>query len=385
MDVKNIIQNVKKYIEERGLIYSPGVIESLFLSLKTRPFVVISGKSGSGKSSLARIFAEALGANASNGRFKLISVCSDWKSPARFIGNVTSDGKFVPGLCTAFIQRAISDPELPYFLCLDEINLSRPELYLSSFLSVFETRRRNEEGTIVTDCFFDNDSFGNDISASYSYGGIYIPENLYIIGTINNDDSSYVPTIRFIDRVHVIELNSHNVSVEYDFDNLHNPRKQKPIDATNSLLKSEYVTLDECKADLEHLEYVSRFLQNINEFLRFSDSSLSYRTRDTILLFILYCRRYELMSDESSVDMIILQKILPRISGMNKSVKEILIELFGECMKRNANYGENYPNTSFKMYSIVRGSGCRYIRSAQKIAMMLRRYEEDGFTSYWYN
>lgn len=383
MDTKNILEKVKTYISNTGLTYANGVVESLFAALKTRPFVVISGKSGSGKSSLVRSFAGALGANVTNGRFKQVSVCSDWKSPARFIGHVTLEGKFIPGVCTGFIQRAIAEPELPFFLCLDDINLSRPEEYLSSFLSVFETRRRSDEGTIITDCFFDSDSFGNDISASYSYGGLYIPENLYVIGTVNCDEVSYTLSNRFLDRVHVIELNLANISIEYDIDNIGISKSLKSVDTDNSFLKSEYLNMSECRMDFEHLKHMSEIVQKFNEFLKFADAGLSYRTRDSILLYLMYCRKYELMYDDKAFDMAIIQKILPRINGMDKGIKDVLVNLFGMCMKKNLNYGDNYPNTSYKMYAVIKNSGCHYIHSAQKIMLMLRRYEEDGFTSFW--
>ncbi|MBQ4631662.1 MAG: AAA family ATPase [Clostridia bacterium] len=381
--MQKVLKKIKDYIASKGFKYSNGIIESLFLSLKTKPFVVLCGMSGCGKSSLARAFAESLGANVENGRFKMISVSSDWNSPARFIGNVTPEGKFVPGVATGFIQRAIAEPELPFFLCIDEINLSRPERYMSSFLSALETRRRNEEGRIITDTIFDTDSFGNDISASYSYGGLYIPDNLYVIGTVNMDDVSYGLTTKFVDRVNIIELSTQNVDVEFDFEAMKSGKQSECIDADNELLKSKYINLSECKSDLEHIQYISKKLQQLNEFLKFSDAALSYRTRDDVLLYVHYNREYELLSEDSLFDMIIMQKVLPRISGIDKSTKDALVELFSLCMANSHGYGEQFPNTSYKMHLAIRNSNCRYFRSASKITMMVRRYEDNGITSFW--
>ncbi|MBQ4527603.1 MAG: AAA family ATPase [Clostridia bacterium] len=383
MNIPNVIRKVKEYISDKGFTYADDIVESVFLSLKVKPFVVLCGMPGCGKSSFARLFAAALGATNENGRFKQVSVCSDWVSPARFVGDVTSDGKFIPGVATGFIQRAMGDSELPYFLCIDEMNLSRPEKYLSFLLSLLETRHRGENAEILTDEIFDKDSFGNDISASYSYGGLFIPDNLYIIGTINSDDVSYQLTNKFVDRTNIIELSTPNVEIEFDFDSIKSLKKKYCNEISNDVLRSDYINMGECCSDLEHIEYISKELQKINDILKFSSSALSYRMRDETLMYIHYNRKFGLLDDDAVIDRIIMQKILPRVGGSDQNIKQILVNLFQYCCFRQHETEEDYPNTSFKMYSLMRRFPCRYICSAKKIIIMLRRYEEDGFTSFW--
>ena len=116
---------------------------------KINPFTILAGTSGTGKTRLVRLFAEAIGATTENGRYKLVSVRPDWSDSSDLFGHVDLNGKFVPGAIIDFINAAEWDSDKPYFLCLDEMNLARVEYYLSDILSVIETRGY-KEGRITT-------------------------------------------------------------------------------------------------------------------------------------------------------------------------------------------------------------------------------------------
>lgn len=100
----------------------------------------MAGTSGTGKTKLVKLFAEAIGADADNGRYKLVSVRPDWSDSSDLFGHVNLQGKFVPGAIIDFIEQALKEKDKPFFLCLDEMNLARVEYYLSDFLSIIETR-----------------------------------------------------------------------------------------------------------------------------------------------------------------------------------------------------------------------------------------------------
>ena len=135
MDVKSQIKQIKAYIASKGFSYNDGLIENFYLSLKSKPFVILAGTSGTGKTRLVRLFAEAIGA-----AFETIPVRPDWSDSTDLFGHVDLNGRFVPGKILDFLWQAQQDLGKPYILCLDEMNLARVEYYLSDFLSEdFET------------------------------------------------------------------------------------------------------------------------------------------------------------------------------------------------------------------------------------------------------
>ncbi|MBE7049517.1 MAG: hypothetical protein E7394_01955 [Ruminococcaceae bacterium] len=381
MTVSRKLDKIYDYIKSKGYDYEKSAIESLYLSLKTFPMVLLGGASGSGKTSLARLFANACGANSENGRFKMVSVSSDWNCPKRLLGYVNDEGKFVPGLITDYIQIASKDKEFPYFLCLDEINLSRPEHYMSPILTSLETRRFNEEGEIVTDPLMDDGSFGSDISAKYSYSGISIPDNLYIIGTLNFDDVSYTLTPKITDRVFIIELKSVSLKADF-FDEQH--FSVEPLDIDNTFLKSEYINLADCREDIAFLKDYSVFWNNFNNIIIHDAAKVSLRTRNHMLFYVAYNRKYKLSDIDTVTDTLILNKILPRINGISDYVENTLKALFLTCMSTGGAGSEEYVKNSSAMQSAIANRRCRYPGSARKIMLMIRKYEEDGYTGSWF-
>ena len=381
MKVSRNLDTIYKYISSKGYKYEKSIIESLYLSLKTFPMVVIGGECGSGKSSLARLFAEGCGATDTNGRFKFVSVSSDWDSPARLLGYVNPEGKFVPGIISDYIQEASKDCEKPYFLCLDEINLSRPEHYMSHILSALERRSFDNDGKINSQSLLDSSCFGGDISAKYSYSGLSIPDNLYILATMNYDDISYVLSPKFIDRVFFIDLKSESLELDLLREKYY---EETPYEADNAFLKSEYISIPDLKSDLEFLQSYTIFWNNFNKLLTLDTAKMSYRTRNEILFYIAYTRKYKLFDTDSATDLIILQKILPRISGMSTYVENTLKAVFGVCVGEPNMRSDEYVKSAHNMQLTVLNHKCRYPRSANKIIKMMRKYEEEGYTGFWF-
>ncbi|MBR5507816.1 MAG: AAA family ATPase [Clostridia bacterium] len=381
MTVIQKLDRIYDYIKSKGYDYDKSAVESLYLSLKTFPMVLLGGASGCGKTSLARLFANACGANTQNGRFKMVSVSSDWTSPARLIGYVNVEGKFVPGIITDYIQIASKDREFPYFLCLDEINLSRPEHYMSPILSALETRRFDEDGSIVSDPLMDENGFGSDLSAKYSYAGISIPDNLYIIGTLNYDNVSFTLTPKFTDRVFIIELKP--VSLKVDFGEDRN-LSVEPLDVDNLFLKSEYINLTDCNEDIGFLKDYSVFWDNFNNIIIHDAAKVSPRTRNQMLFYQIYSRKYKLSYIDSTTDILILNKILPRINGISTYVENTLKALFLTCMSTGGVGSEEYVKNSSNMQVAIANCNCRYPKSASKIMQMVRKFEEDGYTGSWF-
>jgi len=136
MNVKDEIERICLYIRSKGYTYLDDLIKNFYLALKSKPFVILAGTSGTGKSKLVRLFAEAIGATPENERFKLISVRPDWSDSTDLLGYRDLNGEFHAGVLTNIIIKALDNPNYPYIVCLDEMNLARVEYYLSDILSI---------------------------------------------------------------------------------------------------------------------------------------------------------------------------------------------------------------------------------------------------------
>lgn len=334
-------------------------------------FVILAGTSGTGKTKLVKLFAEAIGADADNGRYKLVSVRPDWSDSSDLFGHVNLQGKFVPGAIIDFIEQALKEKDKPFFLCLDEMNLARVEYYLSDFLSIIETRtwKDNEIKT---------DNIVLDHAAEALYPEIYIPENLYLIGTVNMDETTFPFSKKVLDRANTIEFSY--VDLVPDFEEV---QDAEACEVTNDFLKSEYIVLKK-DVDVEDQNFVIKIcsqLQSINEILQEANSHVGYRVRDEIVFYMLNNKKSGLLAENEAMDNEIMQKILPRIQGSGISVKELLIALF-------KNFAGDYSGISQdsvwrQMDKYIKDKECVYKKSAEKICYMMRRFEEDGFTSYW--
>lgn len=380
MTRKEQLNHIKSYIASEGFSYNDGLIENFYLSLKTKPFVILAGISGTGKTRLVRLFAEAVGASAENGRFKLVAVRPDWSDSSDLFGHVDLNGKFLPGAILDFVKQAGEDLEKPYFLCLDEMNLARVEYYLSDVLSIMETRDRNEDGEIVTDPLLGRNLFGSDENAIEEYGNLRIPENLYIIGTVNMDETTFPFSKKVLDRANTLEFSHVDLK---PMENGDLSKKPETLNVPNEFLKTEYLRLKDCDREDGIVDALCSELEALNTILKQSNAQVGYRVRDEFVFYFLNNRAQQLLSDDEAKDNEILQKILPRIHGSTSSVKRMLCELFKLCAGDFDSLQTENNEAGEKMEKRLSSGGARYPNSARKIAFMVRSFEENGFTSFW--
>lgn len=362
VSVKEALPQVKAYITSRGFSYPEGLIENFYLSLKSKPFVILAGTSGTGKTRLVKLFAEAIGAD-----YKQVSVRPDWSDGSDLFGHYDLNGKFIEGpVCDCF-EMAEANPQKPVFLCLDEMNLARVEYYLSDFLSVIESREKQEDGSILTTGI-----------AQYETG---IPDNLYIVGTVNMDETTFPFSRKVLDRANTIEFNY--VDLMPVFDDAFAP--QESLKVSNKFLRSEYLILArDCANESVYVNEICGELQAINEILRKANAHVGYRVRDEIVFYMLEnLRDGGILKREEAFDNEIMQKILPRLQGSSASVRDMLCELFRHCAADHTQ--KTGDSDSEKMRKVLEDDSivCRYRKSAEKLQMMVRRFEDDGFTSYW--
>lgn len=371
---KEKLTQIKSFITNRGFTYKDNLIENLYLSLKAKPFVILAGTSGTGKSKLAKLFAESIKAE-----YKLVPVRPDWSDSSDLFGHLDLEGKFIPGAITDFIAKANNNLSKPHILCLDEMNLARVEYYLSDYLSVIETRRV-QDGKIVTDPVLTKESFGKDTTAFEKYGELSLPENLYIIGTVNMDETTFPFSKKVLDRANTIEFSN----VDLSFPDFSSMESANPLDnINNDFIKSKYLILKDCLDYQSELSSLCEELEKVNQILAKANLHVGYRVRDEIVFYTLNNKIEQLIDDDKALDNAIMQKILPRIQGSSNTVKEMLYELFKYCLGDTRGIQIEQDTGSESLFNILESNIATYEESAKKIAFMIRRFEEDGFSSFW--
>lgn len=369
MTIKEKVDAIKAYIAARGFSYEGDLIENFYLSLKSKPFVILAGTSGTGKTRLVKLFTEAIGA-----QMKLVPVRPDWSDSSDLFGHTDLSGNFHPGAIIDFIKQAEWNKDTPHFLCLDEMNLARVEYYLSDFLSIIETRDRKANGAIETDPLVD-DSFFQSQDAKKKYGRVYLPDNLYIIGTVNMDETTFPFSKKVLDRANTIEFSFVNLMARAAAGSTATPQK-----LDNAFLKTDYLYLQDCD-DEDLVDGVCFNLEELNQILVKANLHVGYRVRDEVCFYMMNNKKAGLLPDDAAFDHEIMQKILPRIQGSSAAIKDVLSELFIKCA---GDYSGFAGAAAYEqMHSFLDSKPCKYSNSAKKIAFMMRRYEEDGFTSYW--
>lgn len=429
--VSAILHQIQSHIRRKGFFFPEHLIENFYLSLKTKPFVILAGISGTGKTRLVKLFAEALGATGDNGQFTLIPVRPDWSDPADLLGYKDLSGNFKPGPLTEVLVEA-RQPEnghKPYFICLDEMNLARVEHYFSDLLSVLETQDW-QEGKIRTQDLISS-TLLDKAEDQAKYGSLGIPENVFLIGTVNMDETTHPFSKKVLDRANTLEFNYINLRQYPDLGaqeaadgaveltDLAPPAEPtglavsaglaeltapagpanfavsavpaNPAELNHLFLRSDYLQLvDAYDANKELVVRTTERLVAINALLEDIHANVGFRVRDAICFYMIYNERYKLMDEEEAFDWQLLQKILPRIQGSHSSVRRVLLNLMKVALGTGSGVILNLPELMddasplyMKWAAGQTPPTAVHPQSARKLAFMLRRLEEDGFTSYW--
>lgn len=359
---RDIVEHIYDYIRGKGFYYHKEDVINLYLSLISKPFVILSGISGTGKTKMVQWFSESIGAIEENGRFTLIPVRPDWSDSSDLLGYVDIKGDFKEGPLTKVIKSADQNPGVPYFVLLDEMNLARVEYYFSDILSIMESRKW-EDDKVVSSHLLTKETAGFDLK---------LPNNLYIIGTVNMDETTYPFSKKMLDRANTIEFNSIDLG---NLDFLNETKVNNPLKVANDTFASKFLHLKDAYPNNEEIiGQVIRELVRMNEILEIDHSHVGYRVRDEICFYMIHNDKAKLLDFDTAFDYCILQKVLPRISGRDGLVEQLLRELY-----------EMFTNTKFDEeldLQEVDVSFAKYPRSAQKVLEMYRRLN-DGYTSFW--
>ncbi|MEL6654272.1 MAG: AAA family ATPase, partial [Bacteroidota bacterium] len=370
---RTALGHIHEYISGQGFYFSKQEVANFFLALKSKPFVILAGISGTGKSQLPRLLASALG---HADKVRLIPVRPDWTDDSDLLGYEDLNGGFQMQAFLQVIFEAIANPSEPYFVILDEMNLARVEYYFSTYLSLLETRHRQEE-KIITEPIFS----GPLRERHQALREAHIPDNLYLIGTVNMDETTQAFSRKVLDRANAIEMND----IQLDW-----PQTNEVVapleEVYNDLLRSRYLhARDISEEQRAQLRPALLRLMEINEILSGADLQFGYRVRDEIAFYLL--ARYEiseLLTEREALDYQILQKILVRIQGSSRRLGRCLRELIQYLGPKALRISERESATDLiEQIGDPQKAGIPFPRSLAKLLLMYRRYEEDGFTSFW--
>jgi hypothetical protein len=207
VSVAEAFESFRESVEHSGLIVDPVLLRSFFCSLLAKPFVILTGLSGSGKTQLALKLGNWFGVD-SDGRARsvVVPVRPDWTGPEPLLGyeDALSGAEHGEHAWAApdvlqFLLRAEDDPAHPYVLVLDEMNLAHVERYFADFLSGIESRQ-----PILPN--LTRSAAGDWRLTPGEPKRIPIPPNVFVVGTVNVDETTYLFSPKVLDRANSFEF-----------------------------------------------------------------------------------------------------------------------------------------------------------------------------------
>ena len=430
-------------------------------ALRTKPFMLLAGISGTGKSRIVREFAfkscpvELQDADGTEpGNYCMIEVKPNWHDSTELLGywsNLNKQYMFTKFI--KFLVKAKMYPSTPFFVCLDEMNLAPVEQYFAEFLSVLETRKHieNEEGEVCikSGVLVDKEYFkkvgevGNN-SLGHAYPtcptdrdiymklfdivdkaemekvpandaktltevGLTLPENVFIVGTVNMDDTTHQFSRKVIDRAMTIEMNGGNLAdIFSDKDEL--VYAEHPLTMEN--LQAKYVSAKEI---LTHCSTVTnnedmhnfiigkgeiglpQRLNEINKVLNGTPFTVSYRVMNelTIYLAVLLDQAEEKGEEvtldsfkgyvETAIDKILLMKILPRVEGDDEMFHISDKERNANELSDQAEDGHEFTKLDWLKQIAPQHNedNQNEYMAVDKLSEMIERLNRQSFTRFW--
>lgn len=353
-------------IKSTGLIYSDSLVKRFAYALMTKPFVILSGLAGSGKTQLALAFAECLSEDVER-QVRVVSVGADWTNREPLLGypNALKSNEYVKPECGALdmLIEAKENPYKPYFLILDEMNLSVVERYFADFLSAMESKKPialwkgvpDEEGNMAVP---------NEIQ---------LPKNLYIIGTINVDETTYMFSPKVLDRAHVIEFKIAAEEMASFLETNKKVERHACHSACAGMAEDFLKRTTTCVVGADTTS-VQGALNGFFKILKSVNAEFGYRTANEIYRYINNVG--DDLGKHGALDTAILQKLLPKLHGSRKKLSPVLSALWQLCFLE----GSSIAIESVKDFADV--EGLIYPTSAEKILRMYRAVVDNGFTSF---
>ena len=372
-------------------------------ALLSKRFVIFTGLSGSGKTQLAHALAKWLCPPASgvlwqNAAYTVVPVGADWVGNENILGyaNGLIDDSFISRPTLELILQAADNPSLPHFLILDEMNLSHVERYFADILSTIES----DAGlTLYPGAMDKRDSWRKTGASRLVPPRLErLPGNLFIIGTVNVDETTYMFSPKVLDRATVLEFRMRSTDLQSFLANPSRPGLEK-LDGKGTAFGGAFVQAarafvalpDDAKPVYE-AEMLLFF-----RVLQIYGAEFGYRTAYEAARFIHFYKRLGNYAEDATewlagaLDCIVVQKLLPKLHGSRASLGPLLKALWFLCVKDDEARGRDplqaAEDASRSTETITDPKpeippGAPYPVSAEKISRMWRLLDNNGFTSF---
>jgi len=197
----NHVIDYAKHSKER-LSYGPVEIKTFVAGLAASKLSILQGLSGTGKTSLPKIFMEAV-----DGICDLVAVESSWRDKNELLGYYNEfNKKYTPKSFIQFLYKAGLNRDVPCFIVLDEMNLSRIEYYFSDFLSLMESRENARFIKLFDVQLYPDIDDRTDYLCLRDGHTIDIPANVWFVGTANRDESTFEISDKVYDRAQTMNF-----------------------------------------------------------------------------------------------------------------------------------------------------------------------------------
>lgn len=330
-------EEIIERIAQRGFTFPESTVRSYHVALQTKPLVILPGISGTGKTRLTRLYADAVhdirSAAVDNPHYLLVAVQPDWHNAKDLLGYFNGlTNTFHPTAFLRFLHRAAADPQQPYYVCLDELNLARPEYYLAPILSALETAEHTIDlgvpsSTVTT---VDGETLRNPLT---------LPLNVHLTGTVNVDESTFGLSDKLLDRANVIELSTVDLpAFRRSYREPVNPEAWQMIERVEAIMQA-------------------------------AGQPFGYRTIAEMLRYIETARG--VLPVRGAIDLQIKQKVLPKLRGEDSPrLRLALSQLYEVFAGVRFQAGREPTDAPFP-------------ESAAKVQRMLERLEQEGFTDFY--
>lgn len=356
-------------INSSGLFYSKQMLSRLAASLITKPFVILTGLSGSGKTKLAQAFVQWICQDED--QYRIIPVGADWTNREPLLGypNALKPEEYVKpdsGVLDLIIQ-ANNHPELPHFLILDEMNLSHVERYFADFLSVMESKEEiplYAEGTVE-----------NGVPAK-----LCIPSNLFVIGTVNIDETTNMFSPKVLDRANTIEFRITDDEMKSFLSNIKDINMAE-LNTKGAGMAKSFLRLAANKSFVtEDIVAINNTMVRFFGELKKTGAEFGYRSATEILRLINQLTVLDSkLTTNKKLDIAIMQKLLPKLHGSRRKLCPVLETLGKFCINGDIKIvNDVFEKDDFDL----NGTNILYPLSLEKIARMYRGAIDNGFASF---
>jgi 5-methylcytosine-specific restriction enzyme B len=375
---KNNSQNISQFQLEKlkqafiksEFFYSNLLITRFIASLLTKPFVILTGLSGSGKTKLAQAFVQWICQDES--QYRVIPVGADWTNREPLLGypNALNPEEYVKpdsGVLDLII-RANHKPDLPHFLILDEMNLSHVERYFADFLSVMESQ---EEIPLYAEGMLQK-----GVPAK-----LKVPPNLFIIGTVNIDETTNMFSPKVLDRANTIEFRVTKEEMKKYLENF-KEINMKTLSGKGPGMAKDFLNMSSTKkiAATDITEINDALLKFYGE-LKKTGAEFGYRCASEILRLIHQLTALDnTLTTNQKIDIAIIQKLLPKLHGSRRKLSPVLEKLGSFCVTEKLDVIKDvFEKDDFDFEN---HSGVLFPLALEKIARMHKGAIDNGFASF---